>query len=143
MSIQRTSIAVFLMFSGCDSEPTRYEDMNFEQRREFMTDIILPEMQRTFVEFEAEFATMTCATCHGGGASDGTYAMPSPDLPRLPPTEEAFIEYVKDPEHARWSQFMMDDVWPQMIDLLDVEPFDPMKNLTGFSCSNCHMAEGQ
>ena len=64
--------------------------------------------------------------------------MPSPQIPELPGSEEAFAEYVKDPEHARWSQFMLDDVWPPMADLLQVAKFDPATNPTGFSCSNCH-----
>ena len=45
-----------------------------------------------------------------------------------------------DPEYARWSEFMIDDVWPQMADLLDMPAYDPENNPAGFSCANCHLA---
>ena len=38
---------------------------------------------------------------------------------------------------------MVDDVWPQMADLLELPKYDPETQPDGFSCSNCHLAEGQ
>ena len=144
MITRNIKIAALLLASACGEEaPSKYEDMDFEQREAFMNEVVLPEMRATFVAFDAKFAGMSCATCHGQGAADGTYAMPSPDLPRLPATEEEFLEYVKDPEHGRWSQFMVDDVWPEMATLLELPMYDPIKQPDGFSCSNCHMAQGQ
>jgi hypothetical protein len=99
-------------------------------------------MTETFVAFDAKFTSMNCETCHGDGAIDGSYAMPSPQIPPLPTTEEAFLEYMKDPELARWSQFMIEEVWPEMADLLQVEKFNPETHQGGFSCSNCHTLEG-
>lgn len=137
-------IFALLLAAACGEEaPASYEDMDFAQREAFMHEVVLPEMRATFVEFDAKFAAMTCATCHGQGAADGTYAMPSPQLPRLPASEEEFLEYVKDPEHGRWSQFMVDEVWPQMGELLELPMFDPVKQPDGFSCSSCHLVEGQ
>lgn len=145
MIMKRISMALCLFIAACggeDSEPavepTAYEEMTFQQRDAFMRDVVLPQMTKTFVAFDAKFANMDCKTCHGDGATDGSYAMPSPQIAPLPGSEEAFEEYVKDPEHARWSQFMLDQVWPQMATLLQVTKFDPMANPTGFSCSNCH-----
>lgn len=106
-----------------------------------MLEVVLPKMKKTFVAFDAKFETMDCNTCHGNGGTDGTFAMPSPKIAPLPATEEAFYEYIKDPEKARWSRFMADEVWPQMADLLQVAVFDHEKNPTGFSCSNCHTHE--
>lgn len=153
MIIKRISLAacLFALLCGCkqgadsssETEPTAYEEMTFAQRHELMNDVVLPEMKKVFVAFDEKFEAMTCATCHGSGAADGSYAMPSPDLPRLPATEEAFYEYVKDPEHARWSQFMVDKVYPKMAELLEVDLFEPATNPNGFSCSNCHMGEGE
>ena len=68
--------------------------------------------------------------------------MPSPQVPALPGSEEAFIEYMKDPEHARWSKFMIERVWPKMADLLQVAKFDPATHPEGFSCHNCHTLIG-
>jgi hypothetical protein len=121
-----------------DAAPKRYAEMTFEERALFMNDVIVPRMRETFVAFDAKFATLSCANCHGEGVTNGSYAMPSASVPKLPGSEEAFFEYIKDPEHARWSQFMMDKVWPQMAALLDVPMFDPSTHAEGFSCSNCH-----
>lgn len=150
MIMKRISIAACLFLAACgggqddgpEAEPTAYADMNFEQRSAFMYEVVLPEMKKTFVAFDPKFETMTCATCHGSGATDGTYAMPSSDVPRLP-TEEDFPKWMEDPENARWGQWMIDVVWPQMADLLQVPVFDHEKNPNGFSCANCHKVEGQ
>jgi hypothetical protein len=149
MNRKRISMALCLFVAACGGEDTKpapepiaYEDMTFEQREVFMVDVVLPEMKEVFVAFDPKFATMDCATCHGNGALDGSYAMPSPQIAVLPGTEEAFLEYNKDPEHARWSQFMFDQVWPRMADLLQVTKFDPATQEEGFSCHNCHTLEG-
>jgi hypothetical protein len=146
MTTKRFSIALLLLAAACDAgpdEPTKYEDMDFDQRVAFMGEVVLPEMRATFVAFDASYKDMTCATCHGEGASDGSYAMPSPQLPVLPATEEAFLEYIEDPEHARWSQFMIEEAEPRMAELLGVPVWDPVKAPMGLSCNNCHMVEGQ
>ncbi len=117
--------------------PPTYAQMNRTQRITFMSTVVLPEMTKTFSAFDATYKNMSCVTCHGSGVADGTYAMPSPQVPPLPASEEAFLEYIKDPEHARWAQFMMDKVWPQMADLLKVDKYDETHQ-SGFSCSNCH-----
>ncbi|MDI1442628.1 hypothetical protein [Polyangium sp. 6x1] len=149
MNMKRISMAVCLFVAACGgedggpaAEPTAYADMSFEERVVFMNDVVLPEMKEVFVAFDPKFEAMSCATCHGNGATDGTYTMPSPQIPVLPGTEEAFLEYVKDPEAARWSQFMLDKVSPRMAELLQVAVFDHETNPNGFSCHNCHTLEG-
>jgi len=152
MGMKRISIAACLFVAACGGgqestpslEPAKaaYEDMNYEQRHALMTDVILPKMTEIFVAFDPKFEGMGCTTCHGDGATDGTFAMPNPKLPVLPGSEEAFGEYMKDPEHARWSNFMIDQVWPQMASLLKVTKFDPATKADGFSCHNCHTLEG-
>ncbi|MDI1479295.1 hypothetical protein [Polyangium sp. y55x31] len=145
MNMKRISMAVCLFVAACGgednepaAEPLAYEDMSFAERVVFMNDVVMPEMKEIFVAFDPKFETMACTTCHGNGAIDGTYAMPSPQIAPLPPSEEAFLEYIKDPEHMRWAQFMGEQVWPRMADLLQVEKYDPTTAPNGFSCSNCH-----
>jgi hypothetical protein len=147
MAMKRISILICLCAAACgggQGGPTvgatsaAYSEMTFTQRAVFMNDVVLPEMTKTFAAFDAKFADMTCATCHGDGAADGSFAMPNPKIAPLPSTEEAFAEYVKDPEHARWSQFMEGQVWPQMAGLLGTPMFDPATQTDGFSCHNCH-----
>ena len=125
-----------------DTQPTAYAQMNREQRAAFMSTVVLPQMQPIFAGFDPRFQNISCATCHGNGATDGTFAMPSPQIAALPSSEAAFAEYIKDPEHARWGQFMMDRVWPKMADLLQVDKFDPAAHPDGFSCHNCHTLTG-
>ncbi|WP_437797048.1 hypothetical protein [Sorangium sp. So ce693] len=143
--MKRVLIAMCLVVAACggedEAEPVAWKDMSFEQRYAFMEDVVLPQMTETFVAFDAKFEGMNCATCHGGGAADGSYAMPSPQLPALPASEEAFAERTKDPEYARWGTWMFETVLPQMADQLQVATYDPATG-TGFSCNSCHTLEG-
>lgn len=151
MNLKNLAIPACLLITACgdalddgaaDPKPIPYAQMNREQRTAFMSAVVLPQMKQVFTAFDPKFQNLSCVTCHGNGVADGTFAMPSPQVPPLPGSEEAFAEYVKDPEHARWSKFMLDDVWPKMADLLQVEKFDPAAHPNGFSCHNCHTLIG-
>jgi hypothetical protein len=153
MGIKRISMAAGLFAVGlfaaacggsegiAPAQPA-FKDMDFGERVAFMQDVVLPEMTDVFVAFDPKFAGMGCNTCHGDGARDGSFAMPSPQVPVLPGTEEAFIEYAKDPEHGRWAQFMFEEVTSRMADLLQVAQYDPMTHTGAFSCHNCHTLDG-
>jgi hypothetical protein len=153
MVMKCISIAACLFVAACgggqdqgtdaEPEPTAYEEMTFDQRRALMKEVVLPEMKEMFAAFDPRFERMRCGTCHGDGATDRAFAMPNPQLPRLPATEEAFLQYVNDPDHGRWSQFMKEKVWPQMARILEVPTFDQATSPNGFSCHNCHMVEGE
>jgi hypothetical protein len=151
MNAKTISILASLFVAACGgasddssdgTEHKAYADMSFEERALFMNDVLLPQMRPIFVAFDAKFASMSCGTCHGTGTTDGSYAMPNATIPKLPASEEAFYQYLKDPEHARWSQFMMDQVWPRTAALLKIPMFDPSTHADGFSCNNCHTLEG-
>jgi len=148
-----TSLALIALLAACGGSktpaatapaapaPTAYKDMNLDQRKAFMEKVVLPEMKTVFVAFEPKFGEMNCKTCHGKGAEDGTFEMPSAELPVLPNTPEKFEEYAKDPEHARWSKFMVEQVEPKMANLLQLKPFDPQTKTGEFSCNSCHTLE--
>ena len=151
MNLKNIAILACLLAAACGDahddgpagmQPTAYAQMNREQRTAFMSAVVVPQMTQIFTAFDAKFQNLSCKTCHGNGAADGTFAMPSPQVPALPASEEAFAEYVKDPEHARWSQFMIEQVWPKMADLLQVDKFDPAAHPEGLSCHNCHTLIG-
>jgi hypothetical protein len=156
MSPQRGILAaVLLCAAACGSKsktpvephetepaPDTFKDMNHDQRVEFMKTVVMPTMKPIFVAFDTEFEEMDCKTCHGAGAESGTFEMPNPELPVLPGTEEAFGEYMKDPDHAKWAMFMIQQVKPKMAELLKMSEFDPATGQGDFSCANCHTMEG-
>jgi hypothetical protein len=125
-------------------EGMKFDDMNHEQRLSFMKNTVMPRMKELFQAFDAaEFAEFDCKTCHGSGAEDGSFEMPTPDIEVLPGSEEAFMEYAKESDHARWIKFMGEQVKPEMAKLLQEPEYDPATGQGEFSCGNCHTFEGQ
>ncbi len=130
-----------VLFAGCNPEPTEptepvveltWADMDFAERQAFMASDVMPAMQDAFAAYDAtRFETLTCATCHGAGATDGTFSMPSDDL--FP------IDFANFPTGAG-ADFMNDVVVPEMADLLDMDAFDAATG-EGFGCLGCHPAQ--
>ncbi|HVV85144.1 MAG TPA: hypothetical protein VHE35_18915 [Kofleriaceae bacterium] len=145
----RTALASLLLVAACGGSsarptptpptPTVWKEMNAEQRKKFMEDVVMPKMKDVFTKFDAKYADMNCKTCHGAGADDGSFEMPNPDIAPLPNTPEAFqAKVAADAEWQRFTPFMVQQVEPAMGELLHLTPFDP-KTMTGeFGCANCH-----
>ena len=110
--------------------PDSYQDMTFEQRQRYMMETVLPTMKAEFEALSPAYATMDCSTCHGDGASDGTFSMPNGGLAELDP-----MDWPTDPP----VDFMTNTVVPKMAELLDEQPFDPVSG-EGFGCYGCHPA---
>jgi len=107
--------------------------MDFDQRATYMKKVVLPKMRDEFKAWESEHAHMNCATCHGAGASEGSFEMPNPRLPKL--TMDLKEEMKEEPEATK---FMMERVVPEMAKLLDEPAYDP-KTGKGFGCFDCHV----
>ena len=87
--------------------------------------------------FDPKFETMTCKTCHGDGAENGSWEMPNPKIKALPGSEEAFMASVqKEPAEGKWGGFMATQLEPAMGKLLGVQVFDPKTKTGEFSCEN-------
>ena len=115
---------------------TAWASMNFSDRRHYMKTVVMPKMKEVFTAYDASrYAKMTCTTCHGDGASEGSFRMPNPGLPRLPGTPEGFKKLAAD--KPGMTQFMLTKVKPTMARLLGVAEMTP-ENKTGFGCLNCH-----
>ncbi len=110
--------------------------MNHDQKLAFMKSTVMPKMKEDFVAFDGKrFADMNCKTCHGDGATDGSFKMPNPKLPFVPSTKEGFDKLTK--KKPAMVKFMEEKVEPDMANLLGEPAYDP-KTQQGFSCHNCH-----
>ncbi|WP_437581403.1 hypothetical protein [Sorangium sp. So ce887] len=154
--MRRISMAACLFVAACggaddgevdpvdgEPDPVAWKDMSFAERTTYMNNVVMPRMKEVFVAYDAKYASMDCTTCHGDDAVERAYAMPSPQIAPLL-GEEEFPEWVSDPEHPErmeWTDFMYNQVVPEMADLLQVARYDPMTGTGEFSCNNCHTVE--
>ena len=100
---------------------------------------VKPQMAAVFKGFDAEvFKAVGCKTCHGKNPKAVGFAMPSPDLPKLDPTDGFKAHKASDP---KITEFMMRTVRPKMVEILGVEAWSP-KNPKGFGCFSCHTRAG-
>lgn len=116
--------------------PSEFDDMNDEEKRDYMTCVVVPEMAPRFQEFDAdEYANFGCDTCHGDDRVEREHEMPNPDLYRLPLSGFPFSDD-PDPEVAVYGDFMETEVSGNMADLLgrSSEFGDP----DFFGCYGCH-----
>lgn len=121
-----------------------WKDLTYVQQREYMKKVVMPKMKPVFQKFDAKtFHDFTCETCHGKGATDRKYKMPSPDIKPLPNTPEAFQAKLKaEPSWPKWTKFMAGEVEPGMAALLGIPAFNPQKpDKSAFSCAGCHKLE--
>jgi len=116
-----------------------WKDMNHDQRLDFMKTTVMPKMKAEFAAYDGKkFANITCRTCHGEGAKDGTFKMPNPKLmPKIGNDMPSFEKLMKDRPDA--VKFMSTKVVPDMAQMLGQDPYDP-KTGKGFGCHACHTA---
>lgn len=111
-------------------ERLAFDDMSMKEQRDYMKEVVVPAMAKTFAGFDAdEFDEVNCTTCHGPAARSGDFEMPTKSLPALDAEE---IE-----EHPEWTRFMKEEVTPQMAQLLGEPVYNPETH-TGFGCYDCH-----
>lgn len=112
-----------------------FEQLDHEQRAEFMKQKVVPAMEPIFKNHDAKkYAEFGCVTCHGPGAMKGEFHMPAADgPPKL--TKEGMGKISK--EDMEW---MAGEVKPLMAKLLGESEWSP-ENPTGFGCHDCHTTE--
>jgi hypothetical protein len=106
-----------------------FDDLDHEQRAEFMKQRVLPAMTPVFAGHLK--TALTCETCHGKSV-DGGYRMPNPALPKLG----------DDLSHYKRAdvEWMARDVKPTMAKVLGRIEASSTK-AEGFGCSACHTLE--
>lgn len=104
----------------------KFDDMAPAEKLKFMKDVVAPTMAKKFQALDAEhYADFGCITCHGPGAKDGNFEMPSDALPKLPEDMDPLMK-----EKPEVMKFMIEVVKPEMAKLLG-EGED-------FGCFDCH-----
>lgn len=102
-----------------------FDDMAPAEQLKFMKEVVAPTMAKKFQEVDAErYADFGCITCHGPGAKDGNFEMPTESLPKLPEDMEALMK-----EKPEVMKFMIETVKPEMAKLLGEDDF---------GCFDCH-----
>lgn len=111
-------------------ETKSFDDMSAPEKMKHMKTVVAPHMAKVFQEASAEeYANFGCVNCHGPGAKNGDFEMPSAALPALNKEEMD--------EHPEVTKFMAERVVPEMAKLLGEEPYNP-ETQEGFGCFDCH-----
>lgn len=114
-----------------------WAELSTDERRAHMARHVVPVMSELFAGYDAErFADVSCETCHGSGASERGFAMPSPDLLPLYPTG-SIGQYQMVSQYPLGVRFMFSEVVPAMRTMLGASEYDAATG-EGFSCFACH-----
>ena len=125
--------------AGADASAKTWDEMSWDDRKQHMMHEVTPKMADLFRGLAPEhYAEFNCVTCHGPGAKQGEFDMPSPSLPKLPPGGDFAKLMETKPDVMK---FMGERVVPEMAALLDTAPYDPSTG-EGFGCYGCHQASG-
>jgi hypothetical protein len=117
-------------------EKVKFDDMEPAQKLQLMKTVVAPEMGKLFQSVDAEkYKDFGCVTCHGPGAKDGKFDMPSASIPKLP--KDIASVFKSKPEVAK---FMAEQVVPKMAGILGEEPYNPETH-EGFGCGGCHQTK--
>ncbi len=112
-----------------------WSEMTREQRLDWMGLEVFPKMKAAFAKYDGEgYVDFKCQTCHGDDMEAVDFAMPTPSLYALSPTQPVEEATDYDPEIT---QFMVEVVAPEMASLLHTTPYDPATG-EGFGCFSCH-----
>ncbi len=106
----------------------KFDDMSAPQKMKHMKEVVAPKMAKVFQELGG-YEDFSCVTCHGPGAKQGKFEMPTDSIPALNQEEMD--------EHPEVTKFMMERVTPEMATLLGEEVYN-QETHEGFGCFDCH-----
>lgn len=114
-------------------EGIAWADKSRDQKIAVMKTRVVPAVAAIWGESPEPDEEVNCVLCHGVGAKEGKFDMPSPSLPALDP-RDGFAAHADD---AEWLAFMGQRLMPTMLSTLEVAPYDPETH-EGFGCLACH-----
>ncbi|MBA4392984.1 MAG: hypothetical protein C0407_05480 [Desulfobacca sp.] len=121
---------------GTSGERLTWPEMTLDQKKTHMAEVILPIATEVFRAWRPDrFAQVECSLCHGSGAINGTYRMPSDHLPRLSGEVLLGPEFKKFPDTTR---LKLDRLVPVMSKALGLSSFSIITQ-RGFGCYSCHL----
>ncbi len=113
-----------------------WAEMSIPQRKAHMKRAVLPIATEIFGSWRPErFSSVDCRLCHGRGAEQGRFQMPTAHLPRLSG------ELLLGPERRTYpatTQLKLDQLVPRMAAALGKRPFSLITR-RGFGCYSCHL----
>ena len=126
------------MPEGLAGPPAAWDSMSGEDKGHWMADHVVPAMRPLFAAYDpTRYADVRCTTCHGASARERHFAMPNPDLPRLPAVSDSAGWAALQREQPRAMAFMASRVEHAMAALVGESPYDPATG-QGFGCLECH-----
>jgi len=110
--------------------------MSLEQKKVHMAEVVLPRAATVFRAWRPDrFTRVDCMLCHGPGAIEGRFRMPSAYLPRLSGSVLLGPEFEKYPDTTR---LKLDRLVPLMSESLGLKKFSVITR-RGFGCYSCHL----
>jgi hypothetical protein len=116
--------------------PGEWARWTHDDKLAWMKKTVSPKMHDLFVAVDTpRYGDMSCKTCHGEGAIEGSFTMPNPELPKLDPSPAGFEKLSKT--NPKMFEFMVKQVEPTLASLIGEKPYDEKTKL-GFNCFRCH-----
>jgi hypothetical protein len=107
-----------------------------DRKLDHMQAIVAADARALFAGYDAaRFADVTCKSCHGSGAVDGSFKMPNPALTVLDLSPTGVQEL--NAKHAKAVAFMQ-RVTRRTATLLGVTASASLTDGSGFGCLGCH-----
>ncbi|MGD9331031.1 MAG: hypothetical protein PVJ53_06950 [Desulfobacterales bacterium] len=121
--------------SGPDGRRLTWAEMNRGQRKAHMRQTVLPIAGDIFSSWRPErYGQLDCTLCHGPGARQDHFDMPSDHLPRLSGKLLLGPEFRNHPDTTR---LKLNRLVPETAGALGLKTFSLLTRC-GFGCYSCH-----
>lgn len=121
---------------GADGKEVTWDEMNINQRKTHMKNVVLPRAAELFHSWRPEkYSAVSCDLCHNLETTSDDFHMPTNHLPRLSGDWTLSAEFAKYPETTK---LKLDRLVPLMANALGKKSFSIITR-RGFGCYSCHL----